>query len=182
MAAPKRSIELLPREEWEKTSFGRLLKWVLNVGRWIVISTELIVILAFLSRFKLDRDLTNIYEEIKQKQAVIESMSSFEDRFRFLQTRLATTNGLEKRQLAASKILAEVAPLVPIDVSLTEMTVADKEISFVATALSEFGLAAFINNLQKSPRFENLSVGNVTSGSQEGIGIQFSLKGEIHGD
>ena len=62
MAAPKKhEIELLPKEEWEKTSFGKFIKWTLNVGRYIVIATELIVILAFVSRFKLDRDLTDLY-------------------------------------------------------------------------------------------------------------------------
>ena len=77
MAAPtnnkaiKTTIEFIPQEDWEKTSFGKFLKWLLNVGRWIVIVTELIVIIAFVSRFKLDRDLTNLNEKVKQKQAII---------------------------------------------------------------------------------------------------------------
>ena len=63
---PKKDINLLPREEFEQKTVGRFLIWALTVGRWIVIVTELIVITAFLSRFKLDRDLANLYEKIRE--------------------------------------------------------------------------------------------------------------------
>ena len=182
MAAQKRSIELLPREEWEKPSFGQILKWALTVGRWIVIGTELVVILAFLSRFKLDRDLSNLYKDIKQKQIIIESNREFEDDFRFLQQRLATIKGLEQKELAAGKVLDEITLLTPVDVSFTEFIVAGQEINLVATALSEQGLSTFLNNLKQSPQFKNLVISSLSSGTEQGVGIQFELTSEYHGD
>jgi len=179
MAAPKREIELLPREEWEKTAFGKLLKWTLTVGRYIVIVTELIVILAFLSRFKLDRDLTDLYEEIKRKQAIIEATSDFEEEFRFLQKRLATIEELEKKQLATEGIVEELSFLIPLDVSLTELAIKEKEVSLTATALSEQGLASFLNNLKASTKFERVVLSDVSLGTKKGVGIQFSLKSKF---
>lgn len=180
MTAPKkRDIELLPREDWEKTSFGKLLKWVLTVGRYILIATELIVILAFLSRFKLDRDLTNLHEEIKEKQAKIEASSDFEEEFRFLQKRLASIEGLEKKQVVTAGVLEELSALIPLDVSLTDLSVSDKEVSLTATALSEQGLASFLNNLKSSDKFENLVLTQVVSGTEKGVGIQFDLTSEF---
>jgi len=178
-AQKKRDIELLPKEEWERTSFGKLLIWTLTVGRYIVIVTELVVILAFLSRFKLDRDLTNLYEEMKEKQARIEAASDFEDDFRFLQKRLAMTEGLEKKQLVTASLIEELSLLIPLDVSLSDLTVAGKEVSLSATALSEQGLAAFLNNLKASDKFENLVISSLSSGSEKGVGIQFSLKSDF---
>lgn len=180
MAARKSGIELLPQEEWEKTSFGKILKWILGVGRWIVIGTELIVVLVFLSRFKLDRDLTDLYGQIKQKQVVIDAASGFEDQFRFLQKRLATAKGLDKQQFAAAKAMEEIANLTPLDVSLADITITNESVSLNALSLSEQGLAGFIRNLQASPQFDNLIVSNVSSGTDKGVGIQFELKGS-HG-
>jgi hypothetical protein len=68
---PKQEINLLPREEFEKKPIGKFLTWALSIGRYIIIFTELIVILAFLSRFKLDRDLSDLNQSIREKQAVI---------------------------------------------------------------------------------------------------------------
>ena len=179
MAAQKTSIEFLPQEEWEKTTLGKILKWSLTVGRYIVIITELIVILAFLSRFKLDRDLTDLNEEIKQKQAIIESSAQFEKKFRFLQKQLETIEALNKKQLKVDKVLAELASLTPIDVYLSDFSVEDKKISLTATALSESGLASFLKNLETSSQFENLILSQVNLNKERGIGIQFQLKSEL---
>lgn len=172
----------MPREEWEKTSLGQILKWTLTVGRWIVIGTELVVILAFLSRFKLDRDLTNLYEDIKQKQIIIESNREFEESFRFLQKRLAAIKGLEEKELAAGEVMDQITRLTPVDVSFSDFTATGQEISLVATTLSEQGLATFLNNLKQSPQFKNLVISSLSSGTEQGVGIQFELTSEYYGD
>ena len=78
-------INLLPKERWETGVLGKLLKWALNIGRYVVVFTELVVIGAFLYRFGLDRQLTDLKEEIGQKQALVESFGDFEAKFRDLQ-------------------------------------------------------------------------------------------------
>jgi len=180
MAAPKSKIEFLPQEDWEKTSFGKFLKWLLTVGRYIVIFTELIVILAFLSRFKLDRDLTNLYEQIENKQAIIQSYADFEADFRFLQEQLTTIQALRQEQLQTKQLVEEIAALTPIDVYFSDLSVTGDKASLTANALSEAGLATFINNLKRSDRFSNLEIGSLAIGTGEGIGINFTLKSQVN--
>jgi len=183
MAAPKKAptttIEFIPQEDWEKTSFGKFLKWLLSVGRWIVIVTELIVILAFLSRFKLDRDLTNLNESIKQKQAIVNSSSNLEKEFRFLQKRLTTIESLQKSQDEAEKILDIFTDLTPVGVQLSDFTYNDKKITLTASADSELAFASFLKNLKESSQLKNLSLAKVSSGEEQGGKIVFSLKTEI---
>lgn len=179
MAAPKSEIEFLPKEDWEKTSFGKFLTWLLTVGRYIVIFTELIVILAFLSRFKLDRDLTDLYKQIEQKQAVIQSYADFESEFRFLQKQLTTVQSLRKEQLQTKQLLGEIAALTPIDVYFSDLSINGNKASFTANALSEAGLATLINNLKKSPRFSNLEISSLMIGTKAGVGISFTLESQI---
>ena len=177
MAARKTKIELLPQEDWEKKPIGKILKWILSAGRHIVIITELVVILAFLARFKLDRDLTDLGEEIRQKQAIIISASAFENEFRSLQKRLTTIERLKKNQQEADKIITEIADLTPVNVSLSSLASTGKEITLTATALSESGLATFLNNLKSSPRFTHLNISQLTSGETQEI--KFELKSEL---
>lgn len=179
MAARKSKIEFLPQEEWEKTSFGKFLKWLLTVGRYIVIFTELIVILAFLSRFKLDRDLTDLHEEIKQKQTILQSYADFESDFRFLQNRLIKIDDLRRKQLKTNQLLTEIADLTPIDIFFSDLAISDDKASFTANALSEAGLATFINNLKQSPRFTDLKIDSLSIGARKGIGISFRLESQI---
>lgn len=179
MAARKSNIEFLPKEEWEKGTLGKFLKWALTVGRYIVILVELVVILAFLSRFKFDRDLTNLSEKTKQQQAIIQSSAQFEQKFRFLQKQISAIETLEKNRLETNKVLNELARLTPINVFLSDLSVSNKEISLTATALSEGGLASFIKNLKNSPLFEKITLSQVSSVGEKAIGINFQLKSEF---
>ena len=158
---PKTTIEFIPQEEWEKTSFGKFLKWLLNVGRWIVIITELIVILAFLSRFKLDRDLTDLNEVVKQKQAIVGASSDFEKEFRFLQKRLSTIEGLKKSQVEADKILELFSQLTPAGIQLSNFNLSGEKISLTASADSEITFAVFLKNLKQEPKLTSLTLNKV---------------------
>ena len=53
MSARKEEINLLPQKGFEATTAGRILAWILSTFRIIVIITELLVMVAFLSRFWL---------------------------------------------------------------------------------------------------------------------------------
>lgn len=179
MAAQKSNIEFIPQEEWEKTALGKILIWSLTVGRWIVIITELVVIIAFLSRFKLDRDLTDLNELIKQQQAIIDVSSEFEKEFRFIQKRVSAIENLRQSELKAENIINELAMLIPIDVTLQDIRVTPKEITLKASSLSESGLSTFIRNLKNSSQFMNVVVTKIAMGEEETVGISFELKTHI---
>ena len=65
------SVNLLTQDDFSSSPIGKVFLWALSVGRYIVVITELIVILSFLSRFKLDRDLTDVNEAIEKQKAII---------------------------------------------------------------------------------------------------------------
>jgi len=92
MAARKKQkqlkINLLAQEEFATSVLGRILSWALSTFRVIVIAVEMIVVVAFLSRFWLDARITDLNDELKQKQAIVASQATFEKRFRSAQSRL----------------------------------------------------------------------------------------------
>jgi len=179
MAAQSTSIELLPQEDWEKGSLGKFLKWALTVGRYIIIVTELIVVLAFLFRFKLDRDLTDLNESIAGKQAEVKASTEFENNFRLLQKKLQVIKELRQSQLDTDAIFNELAAILPLDVKVTDLSVAMGTATFKATSLSEAGLSTFIKNIKASPVFSNLVLSQVTSDVEKGVGIQFELSSSL---
>ena len=74
MAAKQKEISLLPEEKTGlQSTLEKAFDWLVNTGRWIIVFTELIVILAFLSRFWLDQRLADIYAKNIQKITIIEA-------------------------------------------------------------------------------------------------------------
>lgn len=171
---PKDKINLLPQEDFEKKPLGKFLLWALSAGRWIVIFTELIVIAAFISRFKFDRDLTDLHDKIKQKQAIIQSYSAFEKDFRFFKTRIAEIKSLYAKQVSSTDVLNTIASTLPNDVLLSQFSFEKSSLSLSGIALSEEGLGNFLAGLIASKKFKDINVSSITHKKDE-AGIRFNF-------
>src|SRR3989304_6667942 len=109
MAARKKSthqINLLPQEQFAASTSGRILAWALSTFRIIVIITELVVILAFLSRFFLDAQNADLSEQIEQKSGIVAASSDFEKTFRQTQKKLEIFSVLTDQEKLATGVLS----------------------------------------------------------------------------
>jgi Tfp pilus assembly protein PilN len=167
-------INLLPVDPFEQGFWGRFLKWGLSVGRYIVIATELVVILAFLSRFKLDRDLSDLNESIAEKQAVLAAYSTLEADYRELAGRLGLIKQLRLTGLSSPEEIGSLEQLTPADVSFGMIRMTGTELELAGRAGSETGLAAFLRALTNKGGFKTVTVGQISSG-EGSSGIEFRL-------
>ncbi len=160
-------VNLLPRTAWETSFWGRFFKWAVTTGRYIVILTELVVIAAFLSRFKLDRDYADLGDRINGKKAVLTSMAETEKRFRLAQGRLVEAGKTLENQLNATEALGKVTAKIPPGVTLESLVISKKEIAVKGTAESDTGVGVFLSRLAR------VSIISLSGGQ---TGIKFSLK------
>jgi Tfp pilus assembly protein PilN len=175
---PKSQINLLPQEDFEKQPLGKFVLWALSVGRWVVIIVDIIVICAFLSRFKLDQDKANIDEKIKVKQGIIQSLQSTEKEFRSLQQRLIVIKNLQGKQSNVVPLVSTIAKVLPADVVLSNFSYQDGEIRTSGVALSEESLGRFLAGLVNSPTLTEINLSSVNQ-KQGDPGISFSLTAKI---
>ncbi len=173
MAVWKKEINLLFIKTFEQTSLGKLLHWTLTVGRWIVITTELIVIVCFLSRFKLDRELMDLSETIKQQQAIVGSLEDLETNFRRLQQRLNEINRLSGEQIPAASRLQQLSVIIPLDVVLTELKIEKGGWQISATSISDAGFHHFLTGLKEKLQLEKINLEEVRK-KESGL-IEFTV-------
>ena len=177
---PALTINLVPRDPFFSTPIGKVLQWALSVGRYIVIFTELIVILSFLTRFNLDRQVTDLNEAIFQKKTIIESYGSLESDVRLTQQKIDHYLEIEQQSN-----LVEVFPLLtqvtPQEIRLENLNIKPGSISLSGQALTQESLNLFANNLQLSPAFTNISINKIESEDEdkEGQGFKFNLEATV---
>ncbi|MFC1711612.1 PilN domain-containing protein [Patescibacteria group bacterium] len=175
MSQFKLNINLLPKEQLDSTAVGKFLKWALTFGRYIVIFTELIVIIAFIYRFKLDKDLIKLNSEIEQKSAIITSQQEFENTTRLLQKRLELIKETHLKNLFPSVVLEELARILPLDLVIDDLGVDNSSVKIKGKALSKEGLSTFFQGLQNSEHFTNINLDSVSSKGKKNPNITFSL-------
>lgn len=171
-------INLLPKNEFENSPAGRFIKWAVNVGRWIVVFTEFIVICAFLSRFYFDTELANLFDNIRQNKAIVDSALGFEDNFRQTQEKIKILKNILAEEKRPSITIVEISKLLPLDVTLTDISFDNEKVALSGYSLSEQGINVFINGLTKNLKFSQINLSNV--GQKEDTSeITFSLSANL---
>jgi len=173
MPAKGSSINLIEKDDFEHTSIGRLTMWAVTYGRYIMVGTEVVVLLAFISRFSLDRKLTDLKEEISQKQAILEANQDFEQEYQSLQNRLTTVGKLLNGQTQPFNALSSMQSLLPQGVYLQAYDYQKNKITIEATAGNTQSFAQYLANIQASKQITQIEIGDIRK--QPLTGIQFRL-------
>lgn len=177
-AQKKDRINLLPQEEFAGTLLGRILSWAVSAFRIIVISVEMVVVFAFLSRFWLDAQATDLSDEIKQKQAIIASQATFESDFRAVQEKLKIISEITSQQEVLS-LVTMVTSHLPADVTISTISFDPGEIQVKAAALSELSIAQLITNLESEEQITKVTLSQIGTKADSPF-INFSLDIELN--
>lgn len=174
----KDKINLLPKDDFENTQLGRFVNWAINVGRWIIVFTELIVICAFLSRFYFDTKISNLFDETRVKKAMITTNLPWEENFRQFQEKTKIIKSILAQERTPSVLFAEIAKVMPLDLTLKDISVTENSIvSMTGYCLSERGLKAFLTGLKNLPSLTKINLSNISQKDQL-MGTKFSISAE----
>lgn len=167
-------VNLVPKDPFFDTLLGKSLKWALSVGRYIVIFTELVVILSFVTRFSLDRQVTDLNNTINQKQTVIQSFGDLEDNVRITQDKIDNYLQIEQ-QTNIAEVFPALSEITPRSVQLDQLIIRPGTISFSGLSSSQEALNTLITNIQISSTFTNVAVNKIES-SKDDSGLLFSIQ------
>lgn len=169
-------INLVPKDPFFKTVPGRVLKWALSAGRYIVIFTELVVIISFATRFTLDRQVTDLNQDISNKESIINSYGTLENNFRIAQSKITSYQQINQSSNIV-ETFADISEILPDGIVLDDLVVNNDTMIASGNALSQTAFNLLINNLQLSPKFHEVSVDTVESNEDNTQpGFTFSIR------
>lgn len=169
------TINLLPQEEFDTSVVGRILSWAMGTFRIIVIVTEMIVMAAFLSRFWLDAQNSDLNDAIKSKSAQISAQSDFEKQFRNIQTKLSIIKQISLNKKPTTGV-TQIASKIPQDINLSSISISDTEAQLKGTAGSEIGISQLLANLKTVKEFKSVDLGQINSSEVDPSLTIFTVK------
>lgn len=169
-------INLLPKDPFFSTIIGKILKWSLSAGRYIVIFTELVVIMSFIARFTLDRQVTDLNSSINQKKQIILSYGDTEETFRTIQEKITQYKQTEQ-ETNIVETFESISNVMPEGIVLNELSIRPTNVIIAGQTLSQNSFNLLINNLQLSSKFSNINVSEIES-SKDKPGLSFSIKAD----
>jgi len=169
-------INLVPKDPFFSTVIGKILKWSLSAGRYIVIFTLLVVIMSFISRFTLDRKVTDLNSSINQKKNIILSYGDISENFRTIQEKISQYKQTEQETNIVDTF-ANKSKIMPEGIILQEFAIRPTSVMISGKTLSQSSFNLLINNMQISPDFSNINVSKIESSTIE-PGLFFDIKAD----
>lgn len=152
------SINLLRRKENNFTD--RFLYWALTTGRTVIYVTFAVAILCLIYRGFLDRQLVDLHDSIKQKQALLAYSKSSEEKFRNIQDRLSAANVGDNAKNNIT-LMTDIIGFAPIDARFNTVSESNDSINFDITFSSVPSLTGFIKKLKDDSRINTVSISKI---------------------
>ena len=173
------SINLLGAQKQELSPIGRMVTWITTYGRYIMITTEMIVLIAFISRFSLDRQLTDLKDEIAQKQDIIVYNQNIEITFRQTQDALNKITVLLDEQPKPINAIQSLHTLLPQGTYFQNLSINNGKISAQVTSLTVQSFSQFLLNINATKSLKNIEIGTIDKATS--LGIQYAMEADLAG-
>ncbi len=172
------NINLMPQQE-VKGALGTTLTWSLGVGRYLIIATQIIALVAFGLSLKLTIDRNNLTTNIKSSQSVIDSKSEFEQEFREVQSKIQNIKELRGKQFKNHLVIQEFNNLLPKGINLTNLNIDGNTLSFSGAFPTAAQLHTMINSFNGSTKIVALEITELNTPSEEEPKFTFDAEAAI---
>lgn len=152
-----------------KSSFDSFIEWALTIGRFLVILTETIALITFISRFSLDRQLVNLHDEIKRDQQYIQAFSSSEVEFRNLQDKLSAIKMLDGSSNEKYEIAKDLLGILKDVPTINILTINDTSFRIDCNVKSILAVTSIINAVKSYKKVASVSVDKIENKTSTAI-------------
>ncbi|HEY3170176.1 MAG TPA: PilN domain-containing protein [Thermoanaerobaculia bacterium] len=102
---------------------------------------------------KLDEDIARANEEVARLRSIIDEVKGYEDKKASLEAKIQLINNLKTNQRGPVRLMDEISKALPDLVWLSDLTVTGQQVNLKGRTLSPNAVAAYLENLKKSPFF-----------------------------
>ena len=160
------NINLMPGAV-SKSPLGSVVQWVLTVGRYLIIATEIIALATFALSFKLTLDKNNLQNRIVEAQVIVDSKAEFETTFREVQSKFSNIKVLQSKHFDNHLVTEEFTNLLPKGISLTSLSIDGDKLTFSGAFPTAAQLHTLINSFNKSDKIVDLNISELSSPSEK---------------
>lgn len=175
MPASTFDINLLSQTRFDTKPLSKFLRWALTYGRYIIIGTQVIVLLAFFSRFKLDRDMSDLQEKIDQKVNIIQALYPTEQNTRIIQYRLDTLSKLENERSYYLQLLNTFSQNTPADVYINRLTLRQNQLSIAGSSTTGQAMSDFLKFIRNNENFSQINLETLSRNADYSLSFTISM-------
>ncbi|MBI4004678.1 hypothetical protein HY358_00915 [Candidatus Roizmanbacteria bacterium] len=167
----KYHINLFPRRE--KNIIDKGIYFSFHYLRYILVITQIVVIIVFFYRFKVDQEKIDLKEALTQKEEILLISEPIVKEARIIEKKVGDIHVLLKNQLQFSDAFEYVLSIFPEKITLHKLAISrDDGLELTGKTTDVNVVRAFYNRLIKDKRFLGVELSGI---KKEPTGFTFSL-------
>lgn len=152
-------INLLP--EKEKSFEEKIIYFVFNYLRYILVITQLVVIIVFFYRFQIDQQVIDLRESVDQKKEIVKVVLPLLDETKRINKKTNEIINILKKQDSFKSSLDYIFSIIPQSIILTNVEIKNQSFKIVGNAKNSRELQLFFNRLKKEAKFRSIELKNI---------------------
>lgn len=152
----------------------RVIYFMLNYLRYILVITQIVVIAVFFYRFKVDQELVDLQEAMDQKKEIIQVSQPLIKEAKKESFKVDQAGSIIAKQANFLETIDYLLSIFPESFFLDKMQVTKDVIIMIGISQDPKSLNKFLNRLKKEGRFKKVELKNIKK-SDEGLEFSFEL-------
>src|SRR3990167_3229620 len=153
----------------------RIIYFMFNYLRYILVITQIVVIGVFFYRFKVDQDIVDLQDAIDSKKEIIQVSQPMIKEARQDAFKLKQVENILKEQKTFSNSIDYILSVFPEKFFLKNFSVTKETISMTGVTQDVSSVNLFLNRLKKEMRFRDIQLQNVSK-KEDGFEFIFQFK------
>lgn len=168
----KYRINLLPQKE--KKPVEKVIYFALHYLRYILVLTQIVVIGVFFYRFKIDQEIIDLKDELKQKQEIVQVSDPLLKEAKAADIKTREIKAILTEQEQNKKMFQYFLSIFPQELFLEHLEIKKNSMEFTTTSANPDIVKVFYQKLKKDNMFKKIELGSIRR-SENGFYCPFKL-------
>jgi len=167
----KYKINLIAKKQ--EDFFERIVYFLLNYLRYILVITQIIVIGVFFYKFKVDQEIIDLKETVDQKKEIITISQPLIKEVKAVDFKMNTIETILKDQNKLVDLISYTISNFPQAIRLIKLDISQKELKMEGTTQDINILKSFYMQIKKDNKFKKIDLQNI---KKEDFGFSFNMQ------
>ncbi len=170
----KYKINLLPEKERDFLDKG--IYFILHYLRYVLVITQIVVISVFFYRFKIDQEIIDLKDELKQKQEIVAVSDPLLKQAEIVDLKTKQIREVLVNQALFTESFSYFLDSFPLHLTIKRLDIRDGTFKFDVTTTDPETIRSYLARLKKDKRFKVVTLGSIKRNDMEFF-VPFTLTG-----
>lgn len=165
-------------QEKEKDLSGKIIYFALHYLRYILVMTQIVVIAVFFYRFRIDQEVIDLRDELKQKEEIVSVSEPLMKEAAGVDLKTREVKDILIKQDSYQQMVSYFLSVFPKSMTIQRLRISEDTLEFEGVTAEPAIIKTFLDRLNNDKAFAKVDLGSIRR-DEDSFRAPFKLSGFI---